>query len=69
MEFSELVRLAYPTAYLTTLFGEKANQDRYRVFVPSARRYLGNDWVTSKEIAWRNAWDLPRTQYLINQQL
>ena len=62
MEFDDLVRMVYPDAYLAIMFGEKAKEDQYRVFLPSTKEYLGKEWVYSKEIAWRNAWDLRRVQ-------
>jgi hypothetical protein len=57
MGYDELVRIAYPDAYLAFI------NDHYRVFVPWLHRYIGEPARVPTR-AWQNAWELRRTRHL-----
>ena len=55
------VRRAYPGAYCAIEFGETREADRYRIFAPITREYLGH-WCATPGGAWESAaYALPGT--------
>ena len=61
MDYEKPVRIAYTTVVMTRKHADTG--DLFRVFVPALGRHLG-PWVDTRELAWQNAWEQPRTRKL-----